>query len=112
MWSNQESIRTGPGPGPRGIQTSPIRGYPITKAGYRAKKSPSLSLLRDGPFVGLLKQSDERKDYSIARRNSNPKRRISPAASWRNTLAVIGGVSLGTRLEAAGDGAGMVKCTI
>jgi hypothetical protein len=28
------------------------------------------------------------------------------------TLARMGGVSLGTRLEEAGEGAGIVKCTV
>ena len=50
--------------------------------------------------------------YSKGRRNSNPNRRVSPRFSWRNTLAIIGGVSLGTKLEEAGDGAGIVRCTI
>lgn len=50
--------------------------------------------------------------YSSGLRNSSPNNRISPAASWRRTFAAMGGVSLGTRLEEAGDGAGMVKCTI
>ena len=50
--------------------------------------------------------------HSIGRRNSNPKRRISPAESWRRTFAVMGGVSLGTRLEKEGEGAGMVKWMI
>jgi len=49
--------------------------------------------------------------YSRERRNSNPKRRISPIDSWRKTLATMGGVSLGMRLEEAGEGAGMVKWT-
>ena len=50
--------------------------------------------------------------YSSGRRNSNAKRRISPADSCRKTLAVIGGVSLGTKLEEAGAGAGMVRWTV
>src|SRR5260370_28536357 len=32
--------------------------------------------------------------------------------SCRFTLAMIGGVSVGTRLEEAGEGAGIVKCTV
>ncbi len=47
--------------------------------------------------------------YSIARRNSNPNSRISPAVSCLNTRATIGGVSLGTTLEEAGEGAGIVR---
>jgi hypothetical protein len=47
--------------------------------------------------------------YSIALRNSNPNKRISPMLSCRNTRATIGGVSLGTIPEEAGEGAGMVK---
>jgi hypothetical protein len=47
--------------------------------------------------------------YSIALRNSNPKRRIPPMLSCRNTRATIGGVSLGTIPEEAGEGAGIVK---
>ena len=49
--------------------------------------------------------------YSRERRNSSPKSRISPIVSWRKTLATMGGVSLGTKLEEAGEGAGMVKWT-
>jgi hypothetical protein len=47
--------------------------------------------------------------YSSGRRNSKPNKRIWPADSCRKTFATMGGVSLGTRLEEAGDGAGMVK---
>jgi hypothetical protein len=47
--------------------------------------------------------------YSIALRNSNPNKRISPMLSCRNTRATMGGVSLGTMPEEAGEGAGMVK---
>jgi hypothetical protein len=47
--------------------------------------------------------------YSIALRNSNPNKRISPMLSCRNTRATIGGVSLGTMPEEAGEGAGIVK---
>jgi len=50
--------------------------------------------------------------YSSGLRNSTPKSRISPAESWRRTLAVMGGVSLGTTPEEAEEGAGMVRCTI
>jgi hypothetical protein len=50
--------------------------------------------------------------YSRGRRNSRAKRRISPADSCRKTFAVIGGVSLGTKLEDAGEGAGMVRWTV
>jgi len=47
--------------------------------------------------------------YSSDRRNSKPIRRVSPAGSWRRTLAAIGGVSLGIKLEGEGDGAGTVR---
>jgi hypothetical protein len=47
--------------------------------------------------------------YSIALRNSNPNKRMSPILSWRKTRATIGGVSLGTIPEEAGEGAGIVK---
>jgi hypothetical protein len=40
-------------------------------------------------------------NYSSGRRNSNPNRRNSPMASCHLTLAAIGGVSLGMRLEEA-----------
>jgi hypothetical protein len=50
--------------------------------------------------------------YSIALRNSNPNNLISPAVSCLKTLAAIGGVSLGTMLEEAGEGAGIVNWTI
>jgi hypothetical protein len=51
-------------------------------------------------------------NYSIGRRNSNPKTRKSPKSCWRRTLAVIGGVSLGTMLDDEGAGTGIVRCTI
>src|SRR5438876_1082998 len=38
-----------------------------------------------------------------------PNRRRSPAACWRSTFAVMGGVSLGTRPDDAGEGVGMVR---
>ena len=47
--------------------------------------------------------------YSSGLRNSNPNSRMSPAASCLSTLAAIGGVSLGTKLDEAGDGAGTVR---
>jgi hypothetical protein len=50
--------------------------------------------------------------YSRGRMNSRPKRRISPADSCRKTLATIGGVSLGTKLEVAGPGVGIVRWTV
>src|SRR5271165_1137288 len=46
--------------------------------------------------------------YSRGRRNSSPKILISPSTVCRRTLAVIGGVSLGTKLEEEADGAGIV----
>jgi len=49
--------------------------------------------------------------YPRGRKNSSPKRRTSPAASWRSTRAEIGGVSLGTMLDEIGEGAGKVSCT-
>jgi hypothetical protein len=51
----------------------------------------------------------EKENYSSDRRNSKPIRRVSPAGSWRRTLAAIGGVSLGMKLEGEGDGAGTVR---
>jgi len=52
-------------------------------------------------------------NYSSGLRNSNPKRRISPATECRRILAEIGGVSLGRTLdEEAGEGAGTVMLTI
>lgn len=48
-------------------------------------------------------------NYSSGRRNSSPKMRMSPKTSWRRTLAMIGGVSAGTRLEDEAEGAGMVR---
>jgi hypothetical protein len=47
--------------------------------------------------------------YSSGLRNSSPKSRISPTESCRSTLAVMGGVSLGTTPEGAEEGAGMVR---
>jgi len=52
-------------------------------------------------------------NYSSGLKNSNPKRRISPAAEFRRILAEIGGVSLGRTLEEeVGEGAGTVMLTI
>src|SRR5690242_1897029 len=50
--------------------------------------------------------------YSSGWMNCKPKRRMSPAIFWRSTRARMGGVSLGTRLFEAGEGAGMVNCTV
>ena len=44
-------------------------------------------------------------------KNSMPNRRRSPAACWRSTFAVMGGVSLGTSPDEAGEGVGMVRWT-
>jgi len=63
------------------------------------------------PEIGLLRRKSAQ-IYSIALRNSNPNNLISPAVSCLKTLAAIGGVSLGTILEDAGEGAGMVNWTI
>jgi hypothetical protein len=61
---------------------------------------------------GCLSAAKRIGSYSSGRRNSNPNRRTSPKMSCRLTLAMMGGVSLGTRLEEAGEGAGIVKCTV
>src|SRR6267143_3077109 len=111
MWSNQESIRTGPYRAHTGIRPLQFGGI-LLQIGEWVKTSQILHRIVAGMshnYPGLPNRS---KTYSIARRNSNPKRRISPTVSWRKTLAAIGGVSLGIRLGEAGDGAGMVKCTI
>ena len=50
-------------------------------------------------------------NYSSGLKNSKPNRRISPATDCRRILAEIGGVSLGTTLDEAGDGAGTVMLT-
>jgi hypothetical protein len=60
------------------------------------------------PKKGLLRRKSAQ-IYSIALRNSNPNNLISPAVSCLKTLAAIGGVSLGTILDEAGDGAGIVN---
>ena len=59
-------------------------------------------------FGWIYEQQQPERDYSSGRTNSKPKTRISPRTSWRRTLAVIGGVSLGTRLDEEAEGAGMV----
>jgi len=69
-------------------------------AGSRRKRA----ILRRGQY-GI-------ENYSRGRRNSSPNSRTSPKMSCRLTRAMIGGVSLGTRLEEAGEGAGIVKCTV
>jgi hypothetical protein len=92
------------------------RGYPITKR--RDKR------VRGSIFLSAREAQDRRNhsmkveslpetgNYSRGCKNSNPNRRISPKKSNRRTLATIGGVSLGMRLEAAGEGAGMVRWTV
>ena len=52
------------------------------------------------------------KNHSRDRENSSPNALISPKTSWRRTLAVMGGVMLGTKLEEEADGAGIVSCTV
>ena len=69
------------------------------------KKDPCNIIIRD--FEGGRKETT--RIYSKGRMNSKPKRRISPEDSWRSTLATMGGVSLGTMLEVAGPGVGMVR---
>ena len=44
-------------------------------------------------------------------KNSMPNSRRSPAACWRSTFAVMGGVSFGTSPDDAGEGVGMVRWT-
>ena len=68
------------------------------------KRMVSLTARKDG----LLRRKSAQ-IYSIALRNSNPNSRISPAVSCLKTRAAIGGVSLGTILDEAGDGAGIVN---
>jgi hypothetical protein len=65
----------------------------------------------EGRLPGRLVRPKSALIYSIALRNSSPNRRISPALSCLRTRATIGGVSLGTMLDEAGEGAGMVKWT-
>jgi len=116
MWSNQESILTGPSQVHLGILPPEMRAYRITKAGYGVRKSAAHMkgrvLCNKTTRVKRRRRQEIAGIYSSVRRNSRPKRRISPADSCRKTLATIGGVSLGTRLEEAGDGAGMVKWTV
>lgn len=76
----------------------------LTKGG---KKEYAVGCVR-----GALLRRKSAEIYSIARRNSNPNSRISPTVSCLRTRAAIGGVSLGTTLDDAGEGAGMVNCTI
>ena len=116
LWSNQESIRTGPRQIHLGSLPPEMRGYPITKAGDEGTKK---CVAQDGSSAGYQNYPNEKQVrqeiagiYSSGRMNSKPKSRISPADSCRKTFATIGGVSLGTRLEEAGDGAGMVKWTV
>jgi hypothetical protein len=68
------------------------------------------------PKMALFEASSEAAEgkeiYSRGRRNSNPKTRTSPKTSCRRTLAMMGGVSLGTRLEEDAEGAGIVSWTV
>ena len=63
-------------------------------------------------FEASSEAAEEKEIYSRGRRNSNPKTRTSPKTSCRRTLAMMGGVSLGTRLEEEAEGAGIVSWTI
>jgi hypothetical protein len=69
------------------------------------------SMSRNYPRAFSSSDGKEHYFYSSGRRNSNPNRRISPTVVLRRTRAVIGGVSLGTRLEDVGEGAGTVIYT-
>ena len=90
--------------------------YPITKRRDKRDRG-SLFLtrqkLKTGPYNRMgVWSSRGTGNYSRGCRNSNPNRRSSPKWSNRRTLAAMGGVSLGIRLEEAGEGAGMVRCTV
>jgi hypothetical protein len=63
-------------------------------------------------FEASPEAAEGKEIYSRGRRNSNPKTRTSPKTSCRRTLAMMGGVSLGTRLEEDAEGAGIVSWTI
>ena len=92
------------------------RRYPITKR--RDKRGHKHDLFGRPTGTDELTRQEAREagqgigNYSRGCRNSNPNRRISPRLSTRRTLATIGGVSLGRRLEEAGEGAGMVRWTV
>lgn len=80
----------------------------ILEAFLLAKQTP-----KTGTYNATkVKSSRGTGNYSRGCRNSNPNRRISPKMSNRRTLATIGGVSLGMRLEEAGEGAGIVRWTV
>lgn len=64
----------------------------------------------DNSFLMVFEGNDEM-SQSSGLRNSSPIRLMSEAVCWRLTLAIMGGVSGGTAVEVAGDGAGMVKLT-
>ena len=82
----------------------------LQKRGVRQMHVKCTKLIFDyGCCEGFGLGSKRVEIYSIALRNSNPNKRISPMLSCRNTRATIGGVSLGTMPEEAGEGAGMVK---
>src|SRR5260370_374537 len=112
--STQEAIRTSPKRVPA-IEPSKVRTYAITGTRRRAQKCIRSTGVEENNVtklpghLGGLRQASSVRAQSSGRRNSKPKRRISPAESWRKTLATMGGVSLGTRLEDVGVGAGMVR---
>ena len=84
--------------------------YAITKARHTATAGKTYKMdLRLRLSRGTFISQKSVQIYSIALRNSNPNKRISPMLSCRSTRATIGGVSLGTIPEEAGEGAGMVK---
>ena len=63
-------------------------------------------------FEASSEAAEGKEIYSRGRRNSNQKTRTSPRTSCRRTLAMMGGVSLGTRLEKDAEGAGIVSWTV
>src|SRR3974377_1305401 len=83
------------------------RRYPITKREDKrvGSEEPIGRTCTACPTLG----SKWQEIYSRGRRNSSRKTVRSPRACWRRTLAVIGGVSLGTMLDDVGAGAGMVR---
>src|SRR5215470_9545265 len=85
------------------------RGHGSTdQSQKRGERKVNLCTFRSG--VTKLPSTDS--VYSSGWMNCRPKRRKSPAMFCRSTRARMGGVSLGTRLLEAGEGAGMVKCTV
>src|SRR5207237_1349715 len=106
----QETIRTGPFFAPR-VQQKTLQLPNVLQS--EAKNDAKVERIE----FKLRQQCNETTPKREVRHskgwiNSKPNRDVSPTMSLRRTFAIIGGVPLGTRLGATGEGAGIVSWTI